>query len=318
MLTCKQEIGLRISDFSMDGILNINKPPGMTSYAVVAAVKRLSHERHVGHAGTLDPAATGVLPVCLGKATRLSEFVMESPKTYRGEVELGITTDTGDAPGTIVRRADASSIDREALVSTLGVFRGRIQQTPPMYSALKHHGSPLYRLARAGITVERPTRPVQIYALELLSWQPPVAEIEVTCSRGTYMRSLAQDIGEALGCGGHLRSLTRTRCGPFDLEDSISLEELEAATAEGRLFEILHPLDTVLLRWPALIAGAQMADDIRHGRPVSAVIEERDSGSVSLPKAGDHCRAYTLDGCFLGVLRFNAEREEWQPEKVFV
>src|SRR3989304_4232722 len=169
----------------MNGILNINKPPGMTSFAVVARVKRLWHEQRVGHAGTLDPLASGVLPVCLGQATRVIEYLMESRKTYRAEVELGVTTDTGDAAGRVIERRDASGVSRDMLQSALGGFRGQIEQTPPMFSALKYQGTPLYKLARAGISVERRSRIAEVYELELVAWDPPAATIEVTCSRGT-------------------------------------------------------------------------------------------------------------------------------------
>jgi tRNA pseudouridine55 synthase len=289
----------------------------MTSFGVVAAVKRLCHERRVGHAGTLDPLATGVLPVCLGKATRVAEFLMESRKTYRAEVELGVSTDTGDAEGRVIQRTDASGIDRDALLSTLGGFLGKIQQTPPMFSAVKYHGQPLYKLARAGITVERRSRQAEIYDLTLLSWESPVAEIEVTCSRGTYIRALAQDLGQALGCGAHLKNLVRLRCGPFDISDSVSLAQLDEASDRGDWQCLLYPPDSVLLHWPAIVAGAELEDSIRHGRPFPGRSIDGGLGPAVLGESKDRCRAYTLDGCFLGVLRFNSEKDEWQPEKVF-
>jgi len=188
----------------VDGILNINKPRDRTSFSVVAMVRRLSGERRVGHAGTLDPAATGVLPVCLGQGTRVTEYLVDAAKTYRAQIELGVATDTYDASGKITEQGDPSGISREQVESALASFRGTIQQIPPMYSAVKHLGQPLYKLARSGIEVERKSRRAEIYRLEITDWQLPVVTIEVECSKGTYIRSLAYDLGRSLGCGAHL------------------------------------------------------------------------------------------------------------------
>ncbi len=213
----------------VDGILNINKPCGMTSFSLVSIVKRLTGERHVGHAGTLDPTATGVLPICLGQGTRIVEFLVEATKAYRAEIELGVSTDTYDASGRVIQRGDPSGISQEQLTSALDSFRGLIQQTPPMYSAVKYQGKPLYELARAGITIERRSRPTKIHNLELVDWQPPVATIEIVCGKGTYIRSLAYDLGQALGCGAYLKSLIRQRCGFFDIRDAVSLPQFQDA-----------------------------------------------------------------------------------------
>ncbi len=293
----------------MDGILNVNKPSGCTSFSVVGLVRRLSGERRVGHAGTLDPAASGVLPVCLGRATRVIEFLMETTKTYRAEIEFGVATDTGDAEGQVTRRGDASIVTREALLAALKSFQGEIEQVPPMFSALKLGGRPLYELARAGVTVERQARKVTIYGIELVGWEPPIANVRVDCGRGTYIRSLAMDLGEKLGCGAHLRSLVRTRVGQFDIARAVPLAELESALRAGYWLRYLDAPDTVLLDWPALIAGEETEAYIRHGRPLS--------GCVSAGTPDGRCRAYTLDGSFIGVLRFNAAESQWQPEKVF-
>jgi tRNA pseudouridine55 synthase len=297
---------------TVDGILNINKPAGMTSFRVVALVRQLSGERRVGHAGTLDPTATGVLPVCLGRATRVVEFLMDATKTYRAEIELGTATDTGDASGQIVQKGDSSRINHEALESALASFCGSIHQTPPMYSAIKYRGKPLYRLARAGITIERRSRPAKIYHLELADWQPPVATIEVACGKGTYIRTLASDLGEMLGCGAYLKSLARLRYGPFDVKDAVSISQTEDAFHSGSLMSLLHPVDSVLLHWPAIVVDAATEQSIRNGQPLKLA---QDFGSVA---TGSRCRVYTLDGCFLGVLRFNGGKSEWEPEKVFL
>ncbi len=213
----------------MDGILNINKPSGKTSFSIVAQIRRLTGERRVGHAGTLDPEACGVLPVCLGQGTRVIEFLLNLSKVYRSEISLGVTTDTYDATGKIIQQADPSRISREQFETALGSFCGSISQTPPMYSALKYHGQRLYELARAGVTVSRESRQVKIYQLKLIDFKLPVVTIEVECGRGTYIRSLAHDLGKLLSCGAHLKSLIRSRYGPFDIADAVSPSQLEDA-----------------------------------------------------------------------------------------
>ncbi len=296
----------------MDGILNIDKPSAMTSYGVVAAVKRLSGERRVGHAGTLDPAATGVLPVCLGQATRVVEYLASATKTYRAEVELGVATDTYDASGRVTFRADPSAIDLEKLESALAQFRGSIHQTPPMFSALKHGGQPLYKLARAGVTVERPLRHVTVYRLDLLSWRPPVVTLEVECSKGTYIRSLAHDLGQALGCGARLKGLVRTRCGIFAINDAVPLLKLEEAFRLGDWARYLYPVDSVLQDLPALVIDDAVITDFKNGKMISIPGSEHLSGT---PK---DARAYSPDGRFLGILSYIPDSGLWHPEKVFI
>jgi|TARA_B100000315_G_scaffold29379_2_gene24969 tRNA pseudouridine55 synthase len=305
----------------MIGILNIDKPAGITSFQLVALVKRLSGERRVGHAGTLDPIATGVLPICLGQATRVIEFLAETTKTYRAEITLGIATNTYDTSGQIIQRGDPSTINRNRLESELTSFYGLIWQTPPMYSAVKYQGKPLYKLARAGITVERQSRLAHVYSLKLITWQSPVAIIEVVCGKGTYIRSIAHDLGQALGCGATLQNLTRLRYGPFDIRDALSLSQLEDAFRYDYWPDLIHPPDSVLTHWAAVIIGNDAREDMRMGR--SLVLDDKDeipatehllAGSVS----GKRCRAYTLDGHFIGVLRFNPVSRRWQPEKVLL
>jgi tRNA pseudouridine55 synthase len=296
----------------MDGILNIDKPSGKTSYGVVAWVRRLSGERRVGHAGTLDPAATGVLPVCLGQATRIVEFLLNTAKTYRAEIELGVATDTFDVSGKITQRADPSSIDLDKLQSALSSFRGSIQQTPPMYSALKHRGQPLYRLARAGVSIERRSRPVTIHRLELVSWQPPFAALEIECRKGTYIRSLAHDLGQALGCGAYLKSLVRTRYGIFDIKVAIPLEKLEEAFNQGDYERFLYPVDSVLQDFPALVLDDTAVAAMKNGQSISF----EDNRAVNIDKP--YFRAYSQDGRFLGILTYLPDKSLWQPKKVFV
>lgn len=298
----------------MDGILNIDKPAGRTSYGVVAAVKRLSGEKRVGHAGTLDPDATGVLPVCLGQGTRIIEFFTDTAKTYRAVIGLGIATDTYDSSGRVTQRGDPSRVDRSGLESALASFRGAIRQTPPMYSAVKHGGQPLYKLARAGITIERKSRPVTVHRLELVAWQPPSVTLEIECSKGTYIRSLAHDLGQALGCGAHLRSLVRTRCGIFDIGDAVSLPRLEEAFRGGYGENYLHPVDIVLHDYDAVVIDDAAEAAIKNGSSIN-ISGSRHAGS----NFGDkYCRAYSQDGRFLGMLRYVPEKEAWQPKKVLI
>jgi len=297
----------------MDGIININKPPGKTSFSVVAVIKRLSGERRVGHAGTLDPAATGVLPVCLGRGTRFIEFLVDTTKSYRACIELGVTTDTYDGEGRITREADPSNIRREQVLSALEAFRGSIEQTPPMFSAVKHHGQPLYKLARAGIEVERKSRIAQIHRLELVGWQPPLVTLEVECGKGTYIRSLAHDLGRDLGCGAYLKSLVRTRCGIFEVESAVDMPRLEEAFRYGYWTNFVYPVDMMLRHQVAVVVNSDTEATIRQGKGV--VLDPDGDNGTSL-RHQDYCRAYTVDGRFLGVLYRTPEQEVWQPKRV--
>jgi tRNA pseudouridine55 synthase len=308
----------------VDGILNINKPQGMTSFGTVATVRRLTGQRRVGHAGTLDPEATGVLPICLGKGTKITEFLADSTKVYRAEIELGRATDTYDSSGRTTQRGDPSGISQEQFRAALDTFQGRTQQTPPMYSAVKYHGKRLYELARAGIQVERPSRPVRIDRLELSDWQPPLATVEVVCGKGTYIRSLAHDLGQVLGCGASLKSLVRLRCGLFDIGDAVSLNQLEDAARYGYWHKLVYPIDIAFLEWAAIVVSETTEQQVRNGQSLILGPATSDR-EITLPEEPfsvgsrhqDYCRVYDLDGCFLGVLRFHPESHQWHPEKVF-
>lgn len=291
----------------MDGMLNINKPEGITSHAAVAAVRRATGCRRVGHGGTLDPLASGVLPVGVGRGTRVIEFLAEASKVYVAEVELGQETDTYDAVGQVTATGDATAVSRENIEDALGAFRGSIEQIPPMYSALKQDGRRLYELAREGITVERKSRPVVIYNLVLLGYKPPVVSLEIECSKGTYIRSIAYDLGRALGCGGHLKKLVRTRYGPFDIKNAVSLPELE----EGNWQELLMPVDTVISDWPRLVVSEERAKLIANGQLM-------DFASDDLPEASaKRLRVYDEDGGFLAVMSYQEDSGNWHPDKVF-
>jgi len=297
----------------LDGILSVNKPAGWTSFDVVAFVRRHSGVKRVGHAGTLDPAAEGVLVVCLGQATRVVEYLLDARKTYHARVRLGVVTDTYDADGTIVRTADASSITRETVEQALDSFRGVIEQTPPMFSALKREGAPLYKHARAGREVERESRRVEVYRLELVQFAPPLLRLEIECGRGFYVRSLAYDLGERLGCGAHLEYLVRTSVGPFRLESTIEIESLRSRLVDGTWTDAALPIDTVLLDWHAAVLGEKNAGNARQGR--SLELTPVDEARVRALAAGTPCRAYSLDGRLLALLRYGGDAI-WQPVKV--
>jgi tRNA pseudouridine55 synthase len=215
-------------------ILIIDKPTGLTSHDVVARIRRMARTQKVGHAGTLDPAATGVLVVLLGKATRLAEFFVDLEKCYRGRVVLGVTTNTQDADGEVESTGDVSGVTRAQIDDAFAAFEGETEQIPPMVSALKRGGTPLYVLARRGEVVERAPRPITITDLRVLSVEMPEVEFEMTCSRGTYVRTLAADIGERLGCGGHLGQLVRTAVGPFQVGAATPLNKLAGALASDK------------------------------------------------------------------------------------
>ena len=298
---------------TLDGILNVNKPPGWTSFDVVAFVRRYSGIKRVGHAGTLDPAAEGVLLLCLGRATRIVEYLLDARKSYRARVRLGIATDTYDADGTVVRTSDASSITREAMEQALDSFRGAISQMPPMFSALKREGTPLYRHARAGREVEREAREVEVYRLDLVEFDPPSVTLDIDCGRGFYVRSLAHDLGEHLGCGAHLEGLVRTGVEPFRVESAVDIEALRAAFGDGTWTDFLLPVDSVLLDWHAAILGEENAANIRFGRALD--LTPIDEARVGVLPAQTPCRAYSLDGRLIALLRYGGGAV-WEPSKV--
>lgn len=285
------------------GIFNIDKPTGMTSHDVVDAVRRLVRQRRVGHAGTLDPLATGVLVVCVGNATRLVEYMVGHDKEYRVTVRLGVETDTYDAEGSVVAERPVPPLSRDDIEAVLSHFRGEIEQIPPPYSAIRRGGRRLYELARAGAKVEVPPRRVTIYALNLEAWQPPNLILHVVCSAGTYVRSLAYDIGRALGTGGHVVALRRLRSGPFRVEDAVPLDVLLQAP-DWRAS--LLPPDAGLVDWPRLDLAPDQAEDVRHGRFLPDL--------PPLPGA-TWARAY-VGNRFLAVLQWDETRGLWRPRKV--
>jgi tRNA pseudouridine55 synthase len=294
------------------GILNVDKPPGITSHDVVDAVRRMAGQRKVGHAGTLDPMATGVLLLCLGSATRVAEYLMAGRKQYRATVVLGTTTDTYDADGEIIHSGGRTDFDLSEIEAAVSRFVGQIRQVPPMYSALKKKGQPLYKLARQGQEVVREARPVEIDHIELLDWSPPSLVLELTCSPGTYVRSLAHDLGQQLGSGAHLAALVRLASGRFTLAEAVSLQRLEEAFRHQQEESYLLALDEAFLDWPALILGTADAQRVAHGQSVSRVTPSGShEGSQALS------RAYGPDGDFLAIMSYDSASAQWWPKKVF-
>ncbi len=253
----------------MDGVLIIDKPAGSTSYEVVDRVKRILKIKKVGHGGTLDPFATGVLPILIGQATKLSQFLIKDSKLYQAAMRLGVETDTQDLTGKVTHRCEALDLSETAIREAFTAFAGKISQLPPMYSAVKHQGVPLYQLARKGMEVERKMRVVEIYQLKLSRIELPNIYFEVSCSSGTYIRTLAADIGKRLGCGAHLTELRRSKSGAFGIEQAIPLRDLEAAVKQGSEGKWIIPLDRVLPGLPQIQVGEALALKIRQGKLIT-------------------------------------------------
>ncbi len=304
-----------------DGVLIVRKEAGWTSHDVVAKIRHLLGGGKVGHAGTLDPAATGVLPVLLGKGTRIAEYLIEWDKEYRAVLRLGETTDTQDATGTVLVRRTVGNLAPSAVHQTIEQFRGPVEQLPPMYSAVKVAGVPLYKSARAGRTVERRARTVLVHQLNVLAIEERDVTLRVVCSKGTYVRTLCADIGEALGVGGHLLSLERTRVGPLTLEQALTVEDVRINSALGTLSDRLVSLNQALQELPAAVIGSVAASRVRHGVPVPvAQINRWITGESNGPgRPRSPIRILDEDGRLLAVGRCpDSEHTAIAVEKVLV
>lgn len=278
----------------VNGILLLDKPAGITSNGALQVVKRMFSAAKAGHTGSLDPLATGMLPICFGEATKFSQFLLDADKSYLVTAKLGVVTDTGDADGEVVRTA-AVTADAATITAALMEFVGEIEQTPSMFSAIKHNGQPLYKLARQGIEVERKVRRVTIHRISVLAVRADEVDFEVACSKGTYVRSLVEDLGEKLGCGGHVQALRRLTAGPYPAERMLTLDQLGEMKEQGgfeAIDEQLLPLSTSVADWPAAQLGDNAAHYLLQGQPVMANDRPRD-GWVTLYQAST--------GRFLGV-----------------
>lgn len=286
----------------VDGVLLLDKPIGLTSNDALQKARRLFSAAKGGHTGTLDPLATGLLPLCFGEATKFSADLLDADKTYEAVLKLGVTTDSGDAEGQVTATV-AVSVSEAAIAQVLPQFTGDIQQIPPMHSALKRNGRPLYELARKGIEVEREPRAVTIHAIDLLAFSGDSLTLRVACSKGTYIRVLAADIGQALGCGAHLAALRRTVVGDLDLAHAVTLAELEALDEVGRASH-LQAVDALLHTLPVVTVEGEAAERFRHGNPVA--LPEGLSGKI---------RVYA-DGRLIGVGEPGPDARLWPKRLV--
>ncbi|MBN2047056.1 MAG: tRNA pseudouridine(55) synthase TruB [Anaerolineaceae bacterium] len=292
---------------AISGVLVIDKPIGLTSHDVVQVVRRGTGIRRAGHTGTLDPRASGVLVVLVGPAVRLSEYVSASDKRYQAVVQLGSSTDTYDSEGVVTVSQSDVVVTEEDFTNALQDFVGEIEQVPPPYSAVKVKGRKAYEMARRGETVELKPRMINVYNLELLEWSPPEAVIDVYCSSGTYVRSLANDLGEKLGCGAYLVGLRRTKSGKFTLRDAIPLSKLKEAFETNTWYEYLIPAAEALGDWYQVVVTEELIDVIRHGHRIPAEADSPENGC-----------AISEQGELVALLQFDSETCEWQPKKVFL
>ncbi|HZS89485.1 MAG TPA: tRNA pseudouridine(55) synthase TruB [Chloroflexota bacterium] len=293
---------------ALSGILNVDKPPGWTSHDVVSLVRHLAGIRQVGHAGTLDPLATGVLLVCIGAATRLSDYLMHGRKCYLASLALGATTTTDDREGEVVVRRPIADVTRQRVLDILPAFVGAIEQIPPAFSAIKVGGVAAYRRARRGLAPELAPRTVRVEGLAVTALDGDTLTILVWCSAGTYIRSLARDIGEALGCGAHLAALRRLSSGGYSVAESRSLVALQDLAAAGRLSQALAPMDRAVCDWPVVILDDRAISQLAHGGLLAA----------PAPAGGGPtgARLMSIDGRLLGLAEYDPRRRGWQPRKV--
>jgi len=276
----------------MNGILNILKPPGMTSFDVVSYLRKVSGIKKIGHAGTLDPGAAGVLPVCIGSATKAIEYMMDKDKLYRAELTLGIETDTQDSSGNILCEK-AVKVTEEEIIDCINSFIGETEQVPPMYSAVKVGGKKLYDLARKGISVERKPRKVKIYSIEIARIRDGKVLFDVACSKGTYIRTLCADIGQKLGCGGHMSFLVRKKAGIFDIQTALTLEEIEYCAQNNLLESKLISTDSVFDSCRAVTLDSNDLKKLRNG----AFVSIEDSNILK----GETVKIYNNNGCFIAI-----------------
>lgn len=294
----------------MDGVLIIWKEKGYTSHDVVAKLRGILHTRKIGHTGTLDPDAEGVLPIVIGRATKLVELLTEKEKRYRTVLHLGVETETQDISGKILYTKEVISKENEVRQAVLS-FLGNQMQIPPMYSALKVNGKRLYELAREGKTIERAPRPVTFYSLDILNMALPFVEIDVTCSKGTYIRTLCHDIGRKLGCGGCMESLVRTGSGKFTLEQALTLDEIQKCLQQGQLEEKIIKIEEILSEYPAVVSMPAGDRLLENGNPLKYSLTEN---SIEMGQV----RMYTSKGRFVGIYSCDSEKRCCFPVKIFL
>lgn len=296
------------------GVINIYKEKGFTSHDVVAKLRGIVGQKKIGHTGTLDPDAVGVLPVCFGKATKLCDMLTDRDKTYEAVLLLGRTTDTQDITGESIKECDASHLTTEQTAECIGGFVGEYAQIPPMYSALKVNGKKLYELAREGKTVERKARNVVIHDIRILEMDLPRVKMAVSCSKGTYIRTLCHDIGENLGTGGCMESLVRTKAGPFEIEDSLTLAQIEELRNEGNLRDAVIPIDQMFAEYKAVVLKKEKSPLAYNGN----VFMPGDTKEMQEQIADqEQVRVYDDQNAFIGIYRYMAETKEFRIVKMF-
>lgn len=296
-----------------NGVINIYKEKGFTSHDVVAKMRGICKQKKIGHTGTLDPDAVGVLPVCLGSATKLCDMLTDRNKEYIARMRLGVVTDTQDMSGTVLQEKTVTATEKEVLEAVYS-FLGEYAQIPPMYSALKVDGKKLYELARQGREVERKPRNVTIYEIEILSMELPEVTLRVACSKGTYIRTLCHDIGQKLGCGAAMASLERTKSGRFTLDTAVTLEKLEQLRDEGKIGEVLIPVDAMFEELPSLHVQEAAQKLLENGNCfyLNQILERRLFGD------GEEVRVYSQSGRFFGIYSFEKKEGRFRPRKMFL
>lgn len=305
---------------TLNGILNVYKEQGYTSHDVVAKLRGILKQKKIGHTGTLDPAAEGVLPVCLGKGTKLCELLTDKQKTYRTVMLLGTVTDTQDTTGQLLEQHDISVTEEQVKNAILG-FLGDYDQIPPMYSALKVNGKKLCDLARAGRTVERKARRVQILDIQIEEIKLPRVTMTVTCSKGTYIRTLCHDIGARLGCGACMEKLLRTRVSCFELKDSLKLSQIQTLQESGEVAQALIPMDAVFMQYPAVWVVLSGEKKLRNGNPLGwedFTFCGKEAGRDEQSGKADRFRVYGTDGSFAALYEYRKERKLFFPLKMFI
>ncbi len=304
----------------INGVINVYKEKGYTSHDVVAKLRGILGQKKIGHTGTLDPDAEGVLPVCLGRATKLCDMLTDKNKTYEAVLLFGKTTDTQDISGKVLEEKDTGLLTVEKIEECIQAYIGEYDQIPPMYSALKVNGKKLYELAREGKVVERRARRVQIYDIRIRKIEIPRVTMEVTCSKGTYIRTLCHDIGQDLGTGACMEQLLRTRVSRFELKDSLKLGEIEALKQAGRIMEIVIPVDQMFLQYPAFCVDREHAAYAYNGNLLKAGFMKKIQTAVTESDSEDRTKArvYDEDGRFIGIYCYDEKRREYKLEKMFL
>lgn len=297
-----------------NGIINVYKEKGYTSFDVVARMRGICGQKKIGHTGTLDPDAEGVLPVCLGKATKVCDMLTDSDKVYRAVMQLGVETDTQDLSGTILKEADISGLTEQKVMDTVMQFEGEIFQVPPMYSALKVNGKKLCDLARAGVTVERKARPVTIYKIQVESIALPYVTMTVSCSKGTYIRTLCHDIGQKLGCGAAMKSLVRLQAAGYRIEHAYKLDTLQEFKEAGTLKDVVTPIEQVFEVYPVLTAKPEFDIMLKNGNKMSL----QQFQETIKPESEMKVRVRMSDGRFAAVYEYREDLGLFRPSKMFL